>query len=76
MKVKINKKKEIIKMKTFSKAKQNIEDWIGNEGSWLDDITDEQLEKINQFLEENNINMENADDTNKVAEFVHTLIFA
>lgn len=59
----------------FTETKQKIEDWIGNYGSWLDDLTDEQAEKINQYLEENNINIECLEDINKVAEFVNALIF-
>ena len=62
-------------MNKFPETKQKIEDWIGNSGSWLDDLTDEQAEKINEYLEENDINIECLEDINKVAEFVNALIF-
>lgn len=62
-------------MNKITEIKQRIEDWIGNDESWLDDITDGQAEEIYQYLEENHINIENNEDMDKIGNFVNKLIF-
>jgi len=63
-------------MNKFTDTKQKIQDWIGNEESWLDDITEDQAEEILSFLENNDINIEEISDMNATAEFINNLLFS
>jgi hypothetical protein len=55
----------------FSETKCKIEEWIGNDGEFLQNLSDEKAEKLLSWLEENNISIET--DMNKVADFLETL---
>ena len=58
-------------MNTLSNAKNKIVDWIGESDNAVHNLTDEQAEKLLNWLAENNINIET--DMEKVSTFVVSL---
>jgi hypothetical protein len=59
--------------KTWTEAKSKIEEWIGNGENFLTELSDEKAEKLFAWLEENDINIENPEDMNKVENYIAKL---
>ncbi len=57
---------------TISHTKQEIEDWIGNFDG-LREMSEEKAEKLLNYLQENEINIENPGDIEKAMDFVNNL---
>jgi hypothetical protein len=58
----------------WTETKSKIEEWIGNDGKFLQSLSDEKAEKLLSWLEEEKINIEkSSDDMQKVASFVEKL---
>jgi len=59
-----------MKNKTLSQAHERIIEWVGDDGEFIKNLSDEQARDMLNWLQENHINIELPSHIEKLAEYI------
>ena len=69
-----DKMEEKMNSKTLSQAHERVIEWVGTDGDFVENLTDQQARDMLAWLEKNDINIARSEDIEKLRDYCDALI--